>query len=353
MIADDALKNYYPFNNMEEKFLPLLIKQFSEHEFLMNNDIFSHDDNKVFAKYVISGVVEITYPTGRKKLVKSTSMQSYYPIGEVNTLKKLSSQVKSKTATIMMIDNIFLDQFTVWNNLFRESSPTSNIRGHKSYNWVIGLLKSKAVQMLPRGHIDQLFKNLEPVNVSAGEEVITEGEAGDYCYVIVEGTADVYKCVAEGEDKVATLTEGSLFGDHALVSKEPRTASVRMSTDGVLMRMIGEKFSSLLKSHVVRWITTDTAVAEMKQGAILVDVREAEENLEFSVPGSINVPVDYLREFSGTELDINKTILTVSNSGLRCASAAFLLATLGYDVYSIQGGVAGLDKTMEKLNYSG
>jgi hypothetical protein len=303
---------------MEEKFLPLLIKQFSEHEFLMNNDIFSLDDNKIYAKYVIAGIVEIVYPTGRKKLVKSTSMQSFYPIGEVNTLKKLSSQVKSKNATVMMIDNIFLDQFTVWNNLFRESTPASNIRGHKSYNWVIGLLKSKAVQMLPRGHIDQLFKNLEPINVKAGEEVITEGEAGDYCYVIVEGTADVYKCVAEGEDKVASLTEGSLFGDHALVSKEPRTASVRMSTDGVLMRMIGEKFSSLLKSHVVRWITTDTAITEMKQGATLVDVREAEEFVAFSVLGSINVPVDYLREFSGTELDSNKTILTISNSGLRC-----------------------------------
>lgn len=353
MIADGALKKYYPFNKMEEKFLPLLIKEFSEHEFLMNNDIFSHDDNKVFAKYVIAGNVEITYPTGRKKLVKSTSMQSFYPIGEVNTLKKLSSQVKSKSATVMMIDNIFLDQFTVWNNLFRESDQSSNIRGHKSYNWVIGLLKSKAVQMLPRGHVDQLFKNLEPIEVKTDDEIITEGEAGDFCYVIVEGTADVYKCVAEGEDKVASLSAGSLFGEHALVSKEPRNASVRMSTDGVLMRMVGEKFSSLLKSHVVRWITTDTAVEEMKQGAMLIDVRETEEHEEFSVFGSQNIPVNYLRELADSKLDFNKTILTVSNSGLRCASAAFLLATLGYDVYSIQGGVSGLDKTMEKLNYIG
>lgn len=351
MVSVEDLSKYYPFNKMEEKFLPLLVEEFTYHEFLMNQDVFSLDDNKIYAKYVESGNVEVMYPTGRKKLVKSSSMQSFYPIGEVNSQKKLTSQVKSKTATMMMMDNIFLDQFTVWNNLFKEMGPESHLRGHESYNWVVGLLKSKAVQMLPRGHIDQLFKNLEPLDVKAGEEIITEGEAGDYCYVIVSGEAEVYKCAAEGEELVATLGEGSLFGEHALVSKEPRTASVRMKTDAKLMRMIGDKFSSLLKSHVVRWVTTDTAVEEMRNGALLVDVREVEEHDEFSALNSINIPVDYLREMSAEKLDFDKVVLTVSNSGTRCASAAFLLATLGYDVYSIQGGVVGLDKTMTKMEY--
>jgi len=352
MVSVEELKKYYPFNKMEEKFLPLLINEVSFSDFLMNQDIFSNDDNKIFAKYVVSGQVEINSPTGRSKLVKSTSMQSFYPIGEVNSPKKLVSQVKSKNATVMMMNNIFLDQFNVWNNLFKESGPESHLRGHASYNWVIGLLKSKAVQMLPRGHVDQMFKNLEPLNVKAGEEIITEGEAGDYCYVIVSGEAEVWKCAAEGEELVATLGEGTLFGEHALVSKEPRTASIRMKTDSKLMRLVGEKFSSLLKSHVVRWITTDTAVNEMKEGAILVDVRELDEFEENNNLNSINIPVDYLREMSEERLSFDKTILTVSNSGLRCASAAFLLATLGYDVYSIQGGVGGLDKTMEKMDYT-
>ena len=350
MITVEELKNYYPFNKMEEKFLPLLINQFEVLDFEKGDNIFDSDDNKINAKYVIDGIVEISYPTGRKKVLKSTSMQSYYPVGEVNTSKILTSEVQSKTAKVMIMNNIFLDHFTVWDNLFKETSQDSPLRGHESYQWVVGLLQSKAVQMLPRGHVDQIFKNLEPVYVNSGDEIVTEGDSGDYCYIIVKGIAEVFKCVADGEEMVATLDEGVLFGEHALVSKEPRTASVRMKTNGLLMKMIGEKFSSLLKSHVVRWLTTDATYEMVLDGAILLDVREEEEVASLSFGDSINIPMDKLRDECENKLDKSVPVITCSNTGMRCASAAFLLATLGYDVYSMQGGVTGLLKLIEKLD---
>ncbi len=349
MITVEELKNYYPFNKMEEKFLPLLLGQFKVVDFEKGDDIFASDDNKIHAKYVIGGVVEISYPTGRKKVLKSTSLQSYYPVGEVNTSKKITSKVQSKTAKIMIMNNIFLDHFTVWDNLFKETGQDSPLRGHESYQWVVGLLLSKAVQMLPRGHVDQIFKNLEPVYVNAGDEIIAEGDSGDYCYIIVKGVAEVFKCVADGEEMVATLSAGVLFGENALVSKELRTASVRMKTNGVLMKMIGEKFSSLLKSHVVRWLTTDATYEMVLDGAVLLDVREIDEVANLSFADCINIPMDKLREDCENRLDKSIPVVTCSNTGMRCASAAFLLATLGYDVYSMQGGVTGLLKLVEKL----
>jgi len=347
MITVEELKNYYPFNKMEEKFLPLLLEQFKVYDFESNDDIFKHDDNKINAKYVIAGNVNISYPSGREKLVKSTSLQSYYPIGEVNTPKHLTSSVKSKKAQVMMMDNVFLDHFTVWDSLFKESRPDSPLRGHQSYSWVVGLLSSRAVQMLPRGHVDQIFKNLEPVYVNAGDEIIIEGDSGDYCYIIVKGVAEVFKCLAEGEEVVATLIAGALFGENALVSKEPRTASIRMKSNGILMKMIGEKFSSLLKSHVVRWLTVDASYDLMLSGATLLDVREDDEFENISFQGCVHIPMDKLRKNCAKMLDIKKPVITCSNTGMRCASAAFLLATLGYDVYSMQGGIMGLLKLVE------
>lgn len=347
MITLDELKNYYPFNKMEEKFLPLLLQQFDVQEYQKGDDIFANDDNKIFAKYVIDGIVEISYPTGRQKILKSTSLQSYYPVGEVNTKKRLTSVVTSKTAKVMVMNNIFLDQFTVWDNLYKESEEDSPLRGHDSYQWVVGLLQSKAVKMLPRGHVDQIFKNLEPMYVSSGDEIITEGDSGDYCYIIVKGIAEIYKCAADGENLIATSEEGVLFGENALVSNEPRTASVRMKTNGVLMKMVGEKFSSLLKSHVVRWLTTDATYQMCLEGAVLLDVREKDEFSELSFSDSINIPMDKLREECEEKLDKNIPIVTCSSVGMRCASAAFLLATLGYDVYSMQGGISGLLKLVE------
>ena len=347
MITVEELKNYYPFNKMEEKFLPLLLERFKVYNFEINDDIFKDDDNKINAKYVIDGNVNISYPSGREKLVKSTSLQSYYPIGEVNTSKHLTSSVKSKKAQVMMMNNIFLDHFTVWDNLFKESSSDSPLRGHQSYSWVVGLLLSRAVQMLPRGHVDQIFKNLEPVYVNAGEEIIIEGDSGDYCYIIVKGVAEVFKCLAEGEEVVASLNAGALFGENALVSNEPRTASVRMKTNGILMKMVGKKFSSLLKSHVVRWLTVDASYEMILSGATLLDVREEDEFENISFQGCVHIPMDKLRVKCAKVLDKNKPVITCSNTGMRCASAAFLLATLGYDVYSMQGGIMGLLKLVE------
>jgi len=245
------------------------------------------------------------------------------------------------------MNNIFLDHFTVWDNLFKESDPHSPLRGHESYQWVVGLLNSKAVQMLPRGHVDQIFKNLEPVYVNTGEEIITEGDTGDYCYIIVKGTVEVFKCSADGENLVATLDAGTLFGENALVSQEPRNASVRMKTNGLLMKMIGEKFSSLLKSHVVRWLTVDASYEMILEGSVLVDVRETEEYENIGFQDCIHIPLDVLRAQCEEKLDKSVSIITCSNTGMRCASAAFLLATLGYDVYSMQGGVMGLLKLVE------
>jgi CRP-like cAMP-binding protein len=347
MITAEELKKYYPFNKMEEKFLPILLDQFEVHQFEKGQSIFKLDDNKVFAKYVIQGAVEVRYPTGRVKVVKDTSLQSYYPIGDVNTSKELESEVQSPSAKVMMINSIFLDHFMVWNDLFQQSDQDSPLRGRQSYKWVVGLLNSKAVQMLPRGHVDQIFKNLEPMTVSIGDEIITEGDSGDYCYIIVKGAVEVFKCEADGEIMVATLEEGSLFGEHALVSQEPRTASVRMMSDGLLMKLVGEKFSSLLKSHVVRWLTTDASYEMVLDGAALLDVREQEEFNNLGFEGSIHIPMEKLREQCGEKLDKTKAVITCSNTGMRCASAAFLLATLGYDVYSMQGGIMGLLKLVE------
>ena len=282
-----------------------------------------------------------------EKVLKDSSLQSYYPVGEVNTQKKLTSSVVSKTAKVMTMNNIFLDHFTVWDNLFKESRPDSPLRGHVSYQWVVGLLESKAVQMLPRGHVDQIFKNLEPVYVSAGDEILTEGDAGDYCYIIVKGEVNIYKCVVEGEDLLVTLKTGTLFGENALVSKEPRSASARMKTNGVLMKMVGDKFSSLLKSHVVRWLTTDATYEMLLDGAVLLDVREQEEFDVLSFHDCIHIPLDKIRDECADKLNKSTTIITCSNTGMRCASAAFLLATLGYEVYSMQGGVTGLLKLIE------
>lgn len=75
---------------------------------------------------------------------------------------------------------------------------------------------------LPLTVMEHLAGSLEQVRYDEGTAVITQGDAGDCFYVVASGTVDV---VHDGT-RVTTLGEGDGFGEIALLSERPRTASV-------------------------------------------------------------------------------------------------------------------------------
>ena len=80
------------------------------------------------------------------------------------------------------------------------------------------------------------------------------------------------------------------------------------------------------------------AHAAERTEAVLLDVREADEVAEGRIAGSTHIPLGQLpaRTF---ELDRNRPIITVCRSGGRSSQAAQLLATQGYDVANLAGGM--------------
>ena len=67
--------------------------------------------------------------------------------------------------------------------------------------------------------------------VSPGECVMTQGEPGNTLYAVVKGEFSV---VVDGQE-VAVLKEGEHFGEMALVSNEPRSASIIAKGNGKLL----------------------------------------------------------------------------------------------------------------------
>lgn len=80
------------------------------------------------------------------------------------------------------------------------------------------------------------------VEAEPGAELMEQGRMGDVCYVIVEGDAGVY---ISGEH-VATLHEGSMVGEMALVGHRPRNATVVAETPMVLAAFDRKAFNQLL-----------------------------------------------------------------------------------------------------------
>jgi CRP/FNR family cyclic AMP-dependent transcriptional regulator len=68
-------------------------------------------------------------------------------------------------------------------------------------------------------------------SVSAGKRIVSEGDYAHEFMAIEEGAADVFR----GEEKIATLGPGDIFGEIGVVEKTLRTASVVATTP---MRLI-------------------------------------------------------------------------------------------------------------------
>ena len=338
MIDQAQFTEYYPFNKVNPEFVPLLHSAMEYVECKRGDVLFDVDQQQPLAHYLLHGKLQCQYPDGRERIIKSTSLQSRYPVGDLNHHKRFRAMVASPTAHLMRMDATLIDHFTVWNEVHELAPADSPLRGHVDYRWVLGLLRSKVISQLPRGHVHELFASLDAVPVSAGQEVIAEGDAGDCCYVIVQGQAVVFKCDADGEAQVAELGCGDLFGENALVSQDPRNASVRMASDGLLMKLDGRRFSKLLKSHVVRWINPHDVADWLAQGAILVDVRLPGEQDSLDC---LNIPLESIRE-QADRFPQDKPLILCCADGRRSASAAYILATLGHDVYALQGGVRAL-----------
>ena len=81
---------------------------------------------------------------------------------------------------------------------------------------------------------------------SKGEYIVKQGDAGDYFYLIWQGTVDIYINDGKGDKKVSSMGEGDSFGETALLTGEPRNASVMASIDTVCLALNKESFDEAI-----------------------------------------------------------------------------------------------------------
>jgi CRP-like cAMP-binding protein len=77
-----------------------------------------------------------------------------------------------------------------------------------------------------REELQRILNLAKEMEVGKGNELTREGDPGDTFYVILRGTAGVTR----RSEKLATLGPGSFFGETALLTGGPRTATVTADT---------------------------------------------------------------------------------------------------------------------------
>jgi CRP/FNR family transcriptional regulator, cyclic AMP receptor protein len=83
----------------------------------------------------------------------------------------------------------------------------------------------------------------DEMDLPAGKSMAKEGERGREFFVLLDGSADVFK----GGELINRMKKGDFFGEIALVTRMPRTATVTATTDVRVLVITERDFAALLK----------------------------------------------------------------------------------------------------------
>lgn len=103
------------------------------------------------------------------------------------------------------------------------------------------------------------------------------------------------------------------------------------------VNMAGFMAENIRDGLVGQWYYDDEPTLPRDGSVTLLDVRTVQEFATGNINGFVNIPVDELRERAG-ELDKDKPVYVICQSGLRSYIAARILAGRGFEVYNFAGG---------------
>jgi CRP/FNR family transcriptional regulator, cyclic AMP receptor protein len=103
-------------------------------------------------------------------------------------------------------------------------------------------LRPRALELIARVAIEE--------NYSVGTKIFRHGDSGDRLYLIMEGRVRISREVAGmGEEALAVLGPGQVFGEMALLDEAPRSADAIVHERCRTLAIPKDGFDDLLFSH--------------------------------------------------------------------------------------------------------
>jgi CRP-like cAMP-binding protein len=103
---------------------------------------------------------------------------------------------------------------------------------------------------LTEEELERLLSLAEAVQYQKGEKILAQSETGDYLFAVVRGSADVsFKDLNDDEVFISSIESGEMFGEAAIFTSEPRTASVVCSEDALAVRIHKRNLMTFIRDN--------------------------------------------------------------------------------------------------------
>lgn len=299
--------------------------------------LFRQGDPTTEFVYVLSGTVSLQAGGVEMDSVVGGSETSRFALAHQNP-RKVSAIAKDRIRYVRISTDIANQ---------RDESPAqapaymvSHSPETSGDDWISALLRSPVFRRLPPSNLQALLRTVEEIECKKGDVICQQDDEGDYFYIIKQGKCALTRKPSQfaKEIKLATLKDFDTFGEDALISEKPRTVTVTMSTDGVLLRLDKANFLRLVGNAVISLLDAEEAMALMKRDGTWLDLR-LPDVYQLSHPhGAINTPFFSLRMMLPS-LERHKKYVLVCEDGKLSAAGAYLLLRHGFEAYALRGGI--------------
>jgi CRP-like cAMP-binding protein len=321
--------------------------------------VFQQGDRDDFSYYLLDGEIALIANDSQHNLIASGTDRARYAMAQLQP-RQFSAKAACNSIVLQIIRHeldkllVIQDQRNTDNAVAADmivgDIEVGDIEAGDDVDWMTKMLQSELFSRMPMTSIQGLFALLEPVEYKAGDKVIKQGDIGEDYYIISEGTCQVSRKLPSGDKEInlAVLKAGDSFGEEALIAETTRNATIRMLTDGIVMKLSKDNFIELIKKPALRSIKYNDAIQIIEAGAgIWLDVRYQDEHAESGIEDGLNIPLNMLR-MEMDKLDRGKHYIVYCDTGGRSSTGAFLLAENGFEAGYLEGGLVNNTQAARK-----
>jgi putative ABC transport system ATP-binding protein len=166
-----------------------------------------------------------------------------------NVVKLFQELVSESRCTILMVthDNRVLDAADRIVNMV-DGRIVSDVFVREAALLCQFLASVTGFERMSPAELTSVAGQMKPRRMRAGDELVRQGDIGLELFVIRSGKVEVLQTQGGDTRKLAELDSGDFFGERALITGEPRVATVRALEGGVVYTLDKGSFQQAIES---------------------------------------------------------------------------------------------------------